>query len=65
MCVLTSDGEATDILDLLETLLAKEDFSHYRERLEFFYWLEMFDAECAGWADVMPNMVSFEVEKEE
>ncbi len=59
------ENSAADILDLLEKLLKNEDFSRCRERLEFFYRLEMFDVERAGWADTTQNMVSFEVEKEE
>jgi len=59
------ENSAADILDLLETLLEKEDFSRCRERLEFFYRLELFDVERTGWADATQNMVSFEVEKEE
>lgn len=56
---------ATDILNLLDDLMAREDFARCRSRLEFFYRLEMFDLERAGWSDATQNMVSFEVEKEE
>jgi len=56
---------ATDTLNLIDGLLAREDFARCRARLEFFYRLEMFDLERAGWADATQNMVSFEVEKEE
>lgn len=56
---------ATDILNLLNDLMEREDFARCRKRLEFFYRLEMFDLERAGWADGTQNMVSFEVEKEE
>lgn len=59
------EDSAADILDLLEALLAQEDFSRCRERLEFFYRLELFDVERTGWVDAAQNMVSFEVEKEE
>jgi glycosyltransferase involved in cell wall biosynthesis len=57
------EDSALDILNLLETLLVKQDFSRCKERLEFFYRLELFDVERAGWTDASQNAVSFEVEK--
>lgn len=56
---------ARDILDLIERRLQAVNFERCRQRLEFFYRLEMFDVERAGWANSAQNMVSFEVEKEE
>lgn len=59
------EDSATDVLNLIDDLLAREDYSRCRKRLEFFYRLEMFDVERAGWTDAKQNMVGFEVEKEE
>ncbi|QDF98972.1 hypothetical protein CJ010_21755 [Azoarcus sp. DD4] len=59
------EDSASDVLDLVDNLLARADLERCRKRLEFFYRLEMFDLERAGWADGTQNMVSFEVEKEE
>lgn len=59
------EASARDILDLIERRLQAVNFERCRQRLEFFYRLEMFDVERAGWANSAQNMVSFEVEKEE
>lgn len=59
------EASARDILDLIERRLQTVNFERCRQRLEFFYRLEMFDVERAGWANSAQNMVSFEVEKEE
>ena len=59
------ENSAAEILNSLEALIEKEDFSRCRERLEFFYRVELFDVERSGWADSTQNKVSFEVEKEE
>ncbi len=57
------EDSALDILNLLETLMTKQDFSRCKQRLEFFYRLELFDVERTGWADSTQNAIIFEVEK--
>ncbi len=59
------ENSAADILALVDDLLTRKDLDRCRKRLEFFYRLDMFDIERAGWADAVQNMVSFEFEKEE
>ena len=59
------EASARDILSLIERRLQAVNFRRCRQRLEFFYRLEMFDVERAGCANSAQNMVSFEIEKEE
>jgi hypothetical protein len=56
------DNSAEDILNLLQTLINKKDFSRCRQRLEFFYRLQMFDVERAGWVNTKQNQVVLDIE---
>lgn len=55
-------NSAEDILNLLQTLIDKNDYSRCRQRLEFFYRLQMFDVERAGWENAKQNQVALDIE---
>jgi glycosyltransferase involved in cell wall biosynthesis len=56
------NNSAEDILNLVETLINKKDFSRCRQRLEFFYRLQMFDVERDGWVNTKQNQVILDIE---
>lgn len=61
----TWQDSAEDILRLVDRLLGGASLDRCRQRLEFFYRVDQFDIERAGWANTDQNKVVFEVEQEE
>lgn len=54
---------AADILNLIDSLLLRQDFSRCRDRLEFFYRLESYDLERIGWESSVQNTTNFSANK--
>ncbi|KXB30129.1 hypothetical protein AT959_12195 [Dechloromonas denitrificans] len=61
----TWKDSAEDILRLVDRSLANVNLDRCRQRLEFFYRVDQFDIERAGWTNAEQNKVVFEVEQEE
>lgn len=59
------EAAAREILALLDRSLADADAQRCLQRLEFFYRIDQFDIERAGWGNAAQNKVIFEVEMEE
>lgn len=59
------EAAAREVLSLVDASLRDADAGRCLQRLEFFYRIDQFDVERAGWANATQNKVIFEVEMEE